>query len=192
MLRIYDNLSDISSEALTDLISSLPQWRQEIVMRYKREKNRIESAMAFTLLRDILAEEHGITGEIHFTVGQHGKPSLEGHPDIHFNLSHCTHAVACVVDDKPVGVDIERTGRFSDTLARHTLSDTEYDDVIRADDSDLLFTILWTKKEALLKLTGTGITDDLRHILHQWAERISFDTTISHDKSYVCTVARYK
>ena len=30
---------------------------------------------------------------------------------------------------------------------------------------DIAFTRLWTQKEAVLKLKGTGITDDLHHVL---------------------------
>ena len=45
------------------------------------------------------------------------------------------------------------------------MSEAEKRQIAVADDPDAEFTLLWTKKEALLKLTGEGITDDLKTVL---------------------------
>lgn len=200
MYRINDNLSDISEDSLNIVLSRLPKWRQEVVMRYRHFSKRRESAMAFSLLADILREEYAISEDIHFVYGEHGKPSLSGHEGIFFNLSHCSAAVACAVSNQEIGIDIESLGRYKKSLAEHTLSDEElsllshasFDGLSPEASKDLFFTILWTKKEAVLKLLGTGITDNLKTILSQNAETVDFNTIINIPKKYVCTIATFK
>lgn len=189
MYRIKDNVECVTGEALHREILLLPQWRQEVVMRYKFEGGRRESALAFRLLQDMLREYRpGMdTSAIEFAVGEHGKPSLIGCPDIHFNISHCKYAVACAVDSRPVGIDIECRGRYKHSLAAYCMSPTEMEWI---DGDDLRFTTLWTKKEALLKLLGTGITDDVKTILHHYEGMVDYDTTVAD--RYVCTLAQYK
>ena len=108
----------------------------------------------------------------------------------HFNISHCKVAVACVVADVEVGVDVERIGRYNDALARHVLNDEEYGHVVASDNPDLDFTILWTQKEAIVKLTGRGIDDDLKNLLIKY-NNVSLTTEVHADKGYVLSVARY-
>lgn len=165
---------------------------------YKHIEDRRESALSFHVLQQILAKEHGIN-HFDFNTNEHGKPSLKDSEDIHFNISHCRHAVACVVSNQPVGVDIERLGRYKERIARYTLSDdelsalhtTQHDGMSNDESIDLQFTIFWTKKEALLKLIGTGITDNIKQILHIYEGRVKFSTTINQEKQYVCTVAEW-
>lgn len=168
-------------------------------MRYKHERGRRESALAFCLLQEMT----GIA-DIRFEYNEHGKPSIIGHPDVHFNMSHCRCAVACAVDSVPVGIDIECTGRYKDSLARYTCSDAELAWIeegemelrnygITEDNGgrDERFTVLWTKKEALLKLIGTGITSDIKNILHQYEGKVEYNTIIDAEGRYVCTEARW-
>ena len=42
---------------------------------------------------------------------------------------------------------------------------SELDSILSRPDPDLAFTELWTRKEAVCKLLGTGITDNLRDML---------------------------
>lgn len=190
MLRIADDLTAYSGERLSALLATLPQWRREVALAYRHEEDRRESALAFRLLQDMLGSEYGILDEPRFITGEHGKPRLAGHPDIHFNLSHCRRAVACAVERLPVGVDIERTGRYTPRLAERVLSDDELRAVAAASDPDLLFTTLWTRKEALMKLLGTGITDDIRRVLHDYERSVNITTVSRPSRGYVCSVAQ--
>ena len=105
-------------------------------------------------------------------------------------MSHCKKAVACVVADGEVGVDIERLGRFSEALARHVLNDEEYAMVVAADEPDVVFTDYWTKKEAIVKLTGRGIDDDLKGILVKY-KHVRLHTERHVDEGFVVTVASF-
>lgn len=203
-MQIIDNIQDISGQELADIISALPEWRRQVVLRYKFESGRRESALAFSLLQKMLVANNLLDEEsvnnIVFKISEHGKPCIQGHDDIHFNLSHCKHAVACAVSHRPVGVDVECIGRYNEGVARYTLSEDEFhrllhnEDGSKRDDSQIqiLFTVLWTKKEALLKLLGTGITDNIKDILSVHDSEVEFETTINEERKYVCTTAKFK
>ena len=67
-----------------------------------------------------------------------------------------------MVSDKPVGIDIESIRPYKESLARYVMND---DELQRINGSALEFTKLWTQKEAVVKLTGQGITTDLKSVL---------------------------
>ena len=119
-------------------------------------------------------------------------PSLTSHlSPLHFNLSHCKQAIACVLSERPVGVDVESIGRYSESLARHVLSPEEFALVSSAPDPQIPFTRLWTQKEAVVKLTGRGIDDDLPNLLFKY-NNVSLHTEEHLDKGYILSVATYK
>lgn len=195
MFRIVDNIESVTGERLAREIAMLPQWRQEVVMKYKFESGRRESALAFRLLQQMLSEYDATidTAHLEFDIAEHGKPSLRNHAGIYFNLSHCKYAVACAVGSEPVGIDIECTGRYKQSLAEYCMSKEEMQWIAAspadATETDVRFTELWTRKEALLKLIGTGITDDVKNILHQYEDRVSFHTV--RGCNFICTEAVY-
>ena len=110
---------------------------------------------------------------------------------LYFNLSHCKQAIACVISERPVGVDVESIGRYSESLARHVLSPEEFALVSSAPDPQIPFTRLWTQKEAVVKLTGRGIDDDLPNLLFKY-NNVYLHTEEHLDKGYILSVATYK
>ena len=52
-----------------------------------------------------------------YTAAPGGKPWLEGHPEIHFNISHCAACAACALGDAPVGIDVENRFPWKESLA---------------------------------------------------------------------------
>lgn len=187
-LFIRDDLDRLTGDDVEHMLTLLPSWRHEKALRYKYEQGRKECACAYLLLCEALREGYGVEEQPAFIVGEHGKPRMPMHPDIHFNLSHCKHAVACVVADHPVGVDIECIGRYNESLARHVLNDQEFALVQQASDVQLAFIRYWTQKEAIVKLTGRGIDDDLKNLLIKYKD-VSLYTEEHLDKGYVVTVA---
>ena len=188
-------IDTISSDELTTAIASLPDWRREKALRFKHEQGRKECAFAYLLLCQALQESYGITQQPTFLIGEHGKPSLLFNSQfsifnsqLFFNLSHCKQAIACVLSERPVGVDVESIGRYSESLARHVLSPEEFALVSSAPDPQIPFTRLWTQKEAVVKLTGRGIDDDLPNLLFKY-NNVSLHTEEHLDKGYILTVA---
>lgn len=193
--RIIDDM-DIAGDRLSAMIRLLPQWRQDAAMRFRHESGRRECCLSYLLLCDILRHDFGITLQPDFVIGEHGKPSLAFDGDIPcrpltFSISHCRCAIACAVSDEAdVGMDVERTGRYSAPLAEYSMSEEELQRIAGAADPDAEFTMLWTRKEALLKLTGEGITDDLKNVLtSQRANGVEIQTRCRKDRGYAWSMA---
>ena len=65
------------------------------------------------------------------------------------------------------------------------MNDDEMDQILHADNPSIAFTRLWTRKEAVLKLIGTGITDDIKTSLPGFAGHLE---TIEREH-YVYSIA---
>ena len=102
---------------------------------------------------------------------EHGKPSFT--PSLlhsftpYFSISHCKTGIAVAVADEPVGIDIESIRRADEELMERVLSNGERLAVSGERDRDRAFTKLWTQKEAVVKMLGTGIEsfEQLQNIL---------------------------
>ena len=90
-----------------------------------------------------------------------GKPHFSN-AEIHFNLSHTDSTVAAVFSESPVGIDIESRGRCRDFvgIARRFFHPSEAVAISKSRDEEQ-FLRLWTAKEAMLKLSGEGISRGL-------------------------------
>ncbi len=165
MLYINENLFEKDASTLAGEINSLPAWRRDIVLRYKHELGRRQSLLAYQLLCEGLRRDFGIDAKPRFALGEHGKPYLPDYPQIHFNLSHCREAVACAIDTRPVGIDVEGYHPLKDGVLRYAMSEAEIARIQTAPNPERAFTILWTQKEALVKLTGEGLNRDLPTLL---------------------------
>ena len=182
MIYLDDDIQGFDLEAALPLLS---EQRREQALRFKHEQGRKTCAMAYLLLCRALREEYGLTEKPLFEYGKHGKPAIVGHPDIHFNVSHCREAVVCAVSDRPVGIDVESIREFKDSLVRYTMNDLELQRISQAERPEVAFIRLWTMKEAKLKLTGEGIRNNLKDVL-DGSER--FQTVVCEEKGYIYSV----
>ncbi len=100
-------------------------------------------------------------GELLIEIDANGKPYFIN-AEIHFNLSHTGSAVVAAFADSAVGIDIESRGRCRDFIgiARRFFHPAEADAVSRSNDEEQ-FLRLWTAKEAMLKLSGEGLSGGL-------------------------------
>lgn len=192
MYLLRDDIASLDEQQTERLLLALPEWRREVAMRYKHLAGRRESATAYLLLLEALQQQYGINEAPHFVIGPHGKPSLLEFPHIHFNTSHCHKAVICAVGDTPVGVDIEGRRSIRDSLVDYTMNAAEKERIARAEDTEMEFLKLWTAKEAVVKLSGEGIQDNIRDILTLAKDRnISVHTYINTKKDYVYSLAHH-
>ena len=182
MIYLNDDIEHFDWQAALPLLS---EQRREQCLKFKHELGRKTCAAAYLLLCEGLRKEYGIEEPPVFEYGEHGKPAIVGHPEICFNMSHCREAAICVLSDKPVGVDIESIRRYSDSLARYTMNDAEMERIEHAERSDVEFIRLWTLKEAVLKHSGEGIRNDLKHVLNVLKDA---KTVINEKKGYIFSV----
>ena len=185
---IDDNMTPMTEEQFKDCLSRVSAQRREKVLKYKFASGREQSLRAYMLLQQLLKEEYGITEPPVFRELENGKPVIIGHEDIHFNMSHCKNAVACAVSDKPIGIDVERIqDKVNESLAQYVLNEKEFEDI-----TPLKFARLWTMKEAVVKLTGRGITgkEQLRPLLNDYYNGKSPWQIITKDfPDYVVSIA---
>ncbi len=182
MLYLNDDIAHFDFEAALPLLS---EQRREQALKFKHEQGRKTCAAAYLLLCEGLRKEYGITEKPIFEYGEHGKPSIIGHPDIHFNLSHCREAAICVIADRPVGVDIESIREYKDTLARYTMNDEELAHITLSPDPAKEFICFWTMKEAVLKLSGDGIRNDMKTVL---TGSENMETVVNEQQGYIYSV----
>ena len=182
MIYLNDDIEHFDWEAALPLLS---EQRREQCLKFKHELGRKTCAAAYLLLCEGLRKEYGISEPPVFEYGEHGKPAIVGHPEICFNMSHCREAAICVLSDKPVGVDIESIRRYSESLARYTMNDTELKQIEQAERREVEFIRLWTLKEAVLKHSGEVIINDMKHVLDGLKDA---KTVINEKKCYIFSV----
>lgn len=162
MIYLNTHTEDLEIEAA---LAKVSVQRREYALKYVRDCDRRLSLAVYLLLMEALGKEYGIMEPPVFDFCPHGKPFLKDYPHIHFNLSHCPGAALCVVADSPVGCDVEAVPPSLDMdLCRYVCSDEELASVLSAPNPQIAFTCLWTQKEAWLKYTGEGLSNDIKSI----------------------------
>ena len=165
-------------------LKEISEQRREQALKFKYELGQRLCVLAYQLLKQGLREEYGITENPIFEYNEHGKPSIVGHPEIYFNLSHCKYAAVCAINDQPVGIDVESIREYKDGLVRYTMNDEEILEIESAENPASAFIRLWTMKEATMKLIGTGISNDMKTVI----DNQRFHFKIVECERYIYTV----
>ncbi len=135
--------------------------------RYRRDQDRIRFIAARATLRCLLAAHLGAEPRaLAFAYGANGKPTLKPGGGLEFNLSHSGDlAVIALAHDREVGVDVERLRPLSSAqrIAERLWSSDEAAALGTLDEDERLtaFFATWTRKEAVVKALGEGITGRL-------------------------------
>ncbi|WP_370476583.1 4'-phosphopantetheinyl transferase family protein [Tamlana flava] len=163
------NLNDLDYIKLLNLLSDDELIRARL---FHFDKDRIKFIKVRGALRLILGQYLDIYPEmIQFNYGNNGKPELK-FPDsnqLGFNLSHSgNRAIIGITDKYLIGIDIEEVNNKIDPIdiAHRFFSENEIMLLDNAMDNEKhkLFYQLWTRKEALLKAVGIGISTPLENI----------------------------
>ena len=157
MTYIFDRLDQYPDKAYEAHLASLPIWRGEKALQYKKLDDRKRSVLAFVLLQRALREEYGITEVPEFVYNEFWKPSFSNLP-IHFSLSHCKDTVACAVSDNIIGIDVENIVPYNPDVARRVCTADEFKMLEQSSNKDVEFIKLWTVKEAISKYEGMGLS----------------------------------
>ena len=188
-------MTQITEEEIQRLLPLVSYQRREQALRYKHLFGQFACLKSYVMLRGMLESivtrdarlrDTGFCHPFLFEHNEHGKPFLKDHPEIHFNISHCKNGIAVAVSDQPIGIDIESYRQVSDSLIRYTMNEEEQRIIAESDDPIRTFTEYWTKKEAVFKLRGTGITHEL-HGLLQGEEQV--ETFVNPEKQYAFSIA---
>ena len=139
--------------------------------RFARDRDRFIGARG--LLREILALYLSTSpGRLSFGYSAHGKPFLAGeeHSTLRFNASHSFDAMLlAIAHSREVGVDVEGMRYNAVTIEEigdTVLSEPEMQALarFRSEDRRMIFLRFWTRKEALIKADGRGVSLPLERI----------------------------
>lgn len=138
--------------------------------RFVHQQHRERFLQGRCMLRSLLSRYAGVaprTLEIGYT--RYGKPYLPWRYGLGFNLSHSENlALIAIGRHRQIGIDIERLVLPDGVrgLARLVFSAEELLAFMAMPDDALLlaFFTCWTRKEALVKAIGAGLTLDLRDL----------------------------
>ena len=120
-------------------------------------------------LRRLLGSRLGLpASEVQLVEGDHGKPALDpcyapATRGLTFNLTHSGELALLAIANREVGIDLESPLRSVDAMAvvRRFFSEAErrgFDAMPPGADRDRLFFRVWTRKEALVKAIGRGLS----------------------------------
>jgi len=169
-IHVWATILNPPTNVLANLVATLSADEMERANRFKFEKHRNRYIAGRGALRAILAQYFGMNAAaLRFSYQENGKPALTGEvagAGIHFNLAHTEDlALVAVTRVGLVGVDVEcvRPIKEMDALVERFFSSRESESFqkVSADQKPAAFFNLWTRKEAMLKATGEGITRSL-------------------------------
>lgn len=191
---LFTDMDRCTPEEVPRLLPLVPEDQQAIALKFKHTFGQFATIKSFLMLKELLVENYPIPSDdpLRFEYNSHGKPHLADHPSIHFNISHCPKAIAVAVDDVHIGVDVERFVTPSESLLNYCMNDDEIQQVQQSEHPDQTFAALWTKKEALFKLRGTGITKELREVLAHPHPDVELDKKLFDEFQFAFTIATTK
>ena len=134
--------------------------------RFLSSRDRARFVARRGLLRRILGEYLSLPpDEIPFRYDRYGRPGL-GQGNLRFNASSSgDKAVVAVAFGRRIGVDIEQVAAFPEmsSVAKHVFSSPEFEAYSSSGKAgrEMIFFRFWTRKEALVKAIGGGLSLDL-------------------------------
>ena len=174
---------------------------QDRADRLRFEEDRRRFVLRRAAYRQILGAVLNRQGDkLEFGSGHHGKPFLVGQsssPTVAFNASHSGElALLAIAKTAAIGVDIEclKSETIDNALLERTLSLEEMGayEVLEPEARTRAFFKIWTRKEAVLKAAGVGLSisprdfsvADRKRVLGLWSV---FDLGVG--PSYTAAVA---
>lgn len=141
----------------------------EILVKYKDyiHKDDIDNMNDFeielkkmqSITSSILKNKY-VLGPIYYS--EFGKPLSN---NSYFNISHSDNLVIlAITEDVNIGIDIEHIRDVKDKTILYTLNSLELDTFDYENKTKSFYT-LWTKKEAIAKCYGIGLTKNIKDIL---------------------------
>lgn len=159
--------SPIDENTFQCLLKFVRSEKQERILKQKIKQNADNMLVGEILTKVVIKKTFDLDiSQQEFVYTECGKPYLPDYPDVHFNISHSGEYVACAVSDKPIGVDIQKIGKYNSDVANRVCNENELKQIKNGSDKASEFTRLWTQKEAVLKMYGTGIASgDIKNCL---------------------------
>jgi 4'-phosphopantetheinyl transferase len=168
--RLRVDLEGHTRAAAIAIAETVTADERERAARFRQEADRQRFLQGRLLLRTFLGHHLGIAPrDVAFVNGEFGKPEVQrpaGAGVLRFNLAHSGEwLLFAIARDRKLGVDVEQHRAMSDAIqiARRFFAPPEVEALEALDPArhhDTFFRV-WTRKEAIVKATGQGISAGL-------------------------------
>jgi 4'-phosphopantetheinyl transferase len=165
---LLPNLVDEDFESYLDVLADDERIRAG---NYAFEADRNRFVIGRGKLRHVLGSICGVPPHsISFKYNQTGKPflQLQREEELYFSVTHSGQIIGIAISSQIIGFDIEqfRVIENMESIASEIFSESEQRQflLLSKDQRSLAFFILWTKKEALIKGLGQGVSYPLRDL----------------------------
>ena len=189
----YLDVSVLNDKAqFTSCFDAIP-WnaRKEKINSFRFEKDRRLSLGAGIVLETVLWDFE--VTDLRIRIEENGKPVLES-GEIFFSVSHSGTMAVCAASRAPIGADAEEIRPVQRDSVMRFLHEEEQEMIRNAEDPDLAFFRIWTRRESLGKRSGEGIARSLRKeslVSFHPADAIFFhEFFVNHHLITVCTEER--
>ena len=186
---ILDDMAQCTEQEVVRLLGVVSEQRRAQALAYKHLHGQYCCLKSYEMLMHLLhATPYACHTPPTFLYNEHGQPRIEGGPC--FSISHCKNAIAVAISHSPIGIDIEHLRTAKPELVARTMNQREQERIWQSENPDWAFTELWTQKEAVLKMLGTGITslDGIKNTLVA-LDNIELQTKVHIDKQYAYSIA---
>ncbi|MCP3660502.1 MAG: 4'-phosphopantetheinyl transferase superfamily protein [Bacteroidetes bacterium] len=141
-------------------INKLPKFFKDDILKHKNKERKTASIIGKLLLTQGLKLVNKYAEKLKYKNEINSKPSLKNAP--YFNISHCENIVVCAISQNyDIGIDIEKIKSIDIDNFTKLLSEQDLNFIRQSNNPSNSFFEIWTKKEAILKSSGTGITPTL-------------------------------
>lgn len=162
---------DIAEEAMAaryeQMLNWVPAEKRNRLQRFHRKEDALRGLGGEVLVRWLACSRLNLANDqVVFARAQHGKPFIEGCPELQFNVSHAGKWVLCAMDAEPLGVDIEEMRSIDLEVGRICFSEQEFAALMQCPEKERLdsFYELWTLKESFAKADGRGLNLPLKKV----------------------------
>ena len=190
LYQIFDDMTQCSEQEVARLLPLVSAQRREQALRFTHLFGQYCCLKSYEMLQQLLVSApYTLHSTPTFDYNEYGAPSIKNGP--YFSISHCKSGIAVAVSNQPIGIDVEAVRPLKVDLVKKTMNPLEQEAILSASQPDWAFTRLWTRKEAFLKMKGTGIINDLHAALadSNGAKFMQIDNT-SHN--YTCCIVAQK
>lgn len=172
---------NIGFERLMELESYVSEERLVRSNKFIKHMDKLRSLYSYSLLKFMLAKHYNFNlKNKDIKYNQYGKPLIE---DLSFNITHAGKFVGCIIDDKPVGIDIEKHKKISLAIADRFFHVSEVNFLRYQKDKYETFYKIWTLKESYIKAIGKGFScalDSFSVVKHSDFSLSIFDERLEH------------
>lgn len=190
LYQIFDDMTQCSEQEVARLLPLVSAQRREQALRFTHLFGQYCCLKSYEMLQQLLASApYTLHSTPTFDYNEYGAPSIKNGP--YFSISHCKSGIAVAVSNQPIGIDIEVVRSLKVDLVKKTMDSLEQEAILSASQPDWAFTRLWTRKEAFLKMKGTGIINDL-HVALADSNGTKFMQIDNTSHNYTCCIVSQK